>query len=1019
MKRDFSFFSKKYKSSSHLDGIIDGIAFGWVISSEKPKIEIFKNRQKVGIFDELHPAPEISQETYRFHINLKSYNFALGDEIVLTCNKKKIKGTPLILEKNLCFAKIDYFSAYECYGWAGTVTGEIPQLKVWIDEELYDLQFEWYIRSDFRTFGISVPTGFKFRIPEKFYDGKNHKISLFDHLNQKILCKEKDFCFYVKNFFIDKADSEAIAGWIQVGENPGPVEIDIYVNNKFVNSVNANVVRPDDENIYGSGCYGFYYVFSDKEKKELINSEDRLEFSFYLKNTKFKVGDSLSSISSITIIERLEEVSQIFRLKGEKVLCNYLRLGIETLRKEFAHKMSENKILVKNLKNIENILDVIDITDIIIPVYKGKKETLQCIKSVLNAKNNSKFEVIVINDCSPDKELTEELRKLSAEHNFILIENKENLGFVKSVNLGMKLHPDRDVILLNSDTVVPDYWIDRLRNAAYQSKNIGTVTPLSNKATILSIPKPNYDNELPQGFDCKKMDALCQKVNEGVYIDIPTAIGFCMYIKRECLNEVGYFDEEKFDKGYGEENDFCLRASALGWRHIACLDLFVEHRGSVSFGEEKPERVKRALEKINQLYPDYNLRIQKFIKNDPIAPYRNRIIKELLKEKYTRYILYVIHNWGGGSLKYCKELAKGLIEEKIGALFLQPTSNGLKLFLFEEANTKCPIEIVWNGHQNIEKIAEDIKDINIFHIHINHTVGFKDLEIWDLPHLLGLSYDVTVHDYFFICPRINLINANGIFCGLPEIQECEFCLINKDLEVDINEIFEKNFDSSIKIWREFYKEKLLGARKVIAPSETARYYIEKALNINNVIVKPHPDEIRAKIKPYQKGSRLKIAIIGAIGEHKGYSQILRLVEFSNKKNLPFDFIFIGYTKNDEKLKKHLNVTITGPYENEKELAGLIRAYTPQIALFLHIWPETYTYTLSEALKNGLYPVSYNIGAPAERLKKLNFGTLIPYPSTVEEIARILLEIYEKGWEGREIILKSEYKSICKDYYGIN
>ncbi len=659
---------------------------------------------------------------------------------------------------------------------------------------------------------------------------------------------------------------------------------------------------------------------------------------------------------------------------------------------------------------------MVDVVDVVIPVYKGRKETLECINSVLMSKNDTKFEVIVINDCSPDKDLTQELRKLASEYNFILIENEENLGFVKSVNIGMKLHPDRDVILLNSDTIVPDHWIDRLRKAAYSAKNIGTVTPLSNRATILSIPKSNYDNKLPEGYDCRKMDSLCKKLNEGIYIDIPTAVGFCMFIKRECLNEVGYFDENIFDKGYGEENDFCLRASALGWRHIACLDLFVEHHGSLSFGEEKPERVKKALEKINQLYPDYNLRIQKFIRNDPIAPYRNRIIKEILKEKYEKYILFVLHNRGGGSLKYCNDLAKGLAKEKVGALFLFPFNNGMKLSLYNVVEKDSEIEFFWNEQITLEKIVDDLRDINISLVHINQTIGYKDMKIWSLIDLLNLPYDITIHDYFYICPRINLINANGIFCGLPKREECELCLISKDLEDDIKDVFEKHFDSSIKKWREFFKEKLMKARRIIAPSETAKYYIEKALNLNNINVQHHPDEIDVKINQYYKTKKLKIAVLGAIGEHKGYSQYLKLIEYSNKKDLPFEIVFIGYTKNDEKLKQFKNVIITGPYENEKELAGLIRAYQPHVALFLHIWPETYSYTLSEALNNGLYPLSYDLGAPAERLKQLNIGILIPYPSTVEYIAGLLMEIYEKGWESREIFYKSEYVSIWRDYY---
>ena len=73
-------------------------------------------------------------------------------------------------------------------------------------------------------------------------------------------------------------------------------------------------------------------------------------------------------------------------------------------------------------------------------------------------------------------------------------------------NAGMALHPDRDVILLNSDTLTPRGWIDRLREAAYRSGNIGSVTPLSNRATICSYPQINHDNDLPDEIGWEALD---------------------------------------------------------------------------------------------------------------------------------------------------------------------------------------------------------------------------------------------------------------------------------------------------------------------------------------------------------------------------------------------------------------------------------------------------------------------------------------------------------------------------------
>src|SRR6478752_7635883 len=100
--------------------------------------------------------------------------------------------------------------------------------------------------------------------------------------------------------------------------------------------------------------------------------------------------------------------------------------------------------------------------DVIIPVYDGFEETRRCIQSVLDNKNSSPFNILVIEDCSPNSDIREYLRGLSDKGLIELFVNKENLGFVGTVNRGMSLHLDRDVLLLNSDTVVANDWLDRI-----------------------------------------------------------------------------------------------------------------------------------------------------------------------------------------------------------------------------------------------------------------------------------------------------------------------------------------------------------------------------------------------------------------------------------------------------------------------------------------------------------------------------------------------------------------------------
>ena len=251
--------------------------------------------------------------------------------------------------------------------------------------------------------------------------------------------------------------------------------------------------------------------------------------------------------------------------------------------------------------------------DVIVPVYKGRADTLRCLHRVLTARNETPFELIVIDDCSPDPELSRDLRAMAERALFTYLHNESNLGFVGAVNCGMSLHPDRDVILLNSDTEVFGDWIDRLRRVGSQHERAGTITPFSNNATICSYPWFARDNEMLLELNFDELDKLACQVNGDAIVDLPTAVGFCMYIKRECLTETGMFNQELFGKGYGEENDFCRRAHDLQWRNVLACGVFVRHTGGASFQHEKSERVEQALKALEAVHPGYLQTVRAFL----------------------------------------------------------------------------------------------------------------------------------------------------------------------------------------------------------------------------------------------------------------------------------------------------------------------------------------------------------------------------------------------------------------------
>ncbi|MGE3297451.1 MAG: glycosyltransferase family 2 protein [Porticoccaceae bacterium] len=265
--------------------------------------------------------------------------------------------------------------------------------------------------------------------------------------------------------------------------------------------------------------------------------------------------------------------------------------------------------------------------DVVVPVYRGLDATRRCLESVLASCCVTDFELIVIDDASPDPELSVWLDEMAAAGRIRLHRNPENLGFVATVNRAMALHPERDAVLLNSDTQVANDWLDRLRACAGGDARIGTVTPFSNNGSICSYPNVLEVNPLPAGWPLAELDALFAVVNAGQCLDLPTGVGFCLYLRRDCWAALGGFDLDRFPRGYGEETDFCMRAAKAGWRNVLCADVFVFHEGSVSFGEERAELMDQGAAAMAELHPEYHELVMRFLRADPVRPSRDAVTR--------------------------------------------------------------------------------------------------------------------------------------------------------------------------------------------------------------------------------------------------------------------------------------------------------------------------------------------------------------------------------------------------------
>jgi GT2 family glycosyltransferase len=263
--------------------------------------------------------------------------------------------------------------------------------------------------------------------------------------------------------------------------------------------------------------------------------------------------------------------------------------------------------------------------DVVIPVYRGEAETRACLESVLSAPVAATHEVVVIDDASPEPAIRRFVEELARAGRVTRIAHAQNRGFVASANEGLALHADRDVVLLNSDTEVAPGWLDRLAAHARADPAVGTVTPFTNNGTIVSYPRAHVANALPWRETTASLDAAFASANAGMNAALPTAVGFCMYIARRCVDVVGPLDEARYGAGYGEEVDFCMRAARAGFRHVVAGDVFVRHVGEVSFGRSGDERRARAQATVDQLYPEFQPRLREFLARDPLAEMRRRV----------------------------------------------------------------------------------------------------------------------------------------------------------------------------------------------------------------------------------------------------------------------------------------------------------------------------------------------------------------------------------------------------------
>lgn len=746
--------------------------------------------------------------------------------------------------------------------------------------------------------------------------------------------------------------------------------------------------------------------------------------------------------------------------------------------------------------------------DIIIPIYNAYEDLLLCVDSIYRYTNLKRNRLILINDNSTDGRIASYLEKQIKE-NVIVIHNETNKGFSNNINIGMSQSESNDVILLNSDTIVTECWVEKMSECAYSDRSIGTVTPTSNNATLCSVPVFCDENILPDGMTIEQAGAIVERCSLKKYPRITVAHGFCMYVKREVINCIGNFDAETFKRGYGEENDFCNRAEQAGFHHVMCDNTYIFHSGTKSFASKEKEAYIKAHEQIlRDRYPVQMRNNDLHCLNNP-----NFFVGDNIGLYFDLYngkknILYLVQSdfrkdtadYIGGTQLHVHDLTENLKESYnvfVAArngevlnltVYFEGKERKFEFYIgkretFYEFNNKM-FETLW---RNI------LSAFRIELIHIHHVIT-TSFDIFYVADEYNIPVIFTAHDFYFICPSIKMVNENDKICiGKDCEEECCNCL-NDTLGIT-------DRINYIKLWREHCSEVLDICKWVITPDQSVAdvlqmYYpqlkrklkiiphgydkieiVDHEVNCTNEVICNYEkilsegftykaigwaylngtesslDNIYLQIKNQSgetgliptaktrrpdvieditmgevgyecvipkvyldggeleltiviehetkyyyatekfitpklrkvKEKKLNVAFVGGLNKHKGGDIAAEIIESIEEVNW---HVLGGVGVKSLLNLERKNLIKTGYYMPE-DLPMLLKEHEIDLIGILSISPETYSYTLTEAILNNIPVIVTDIGALGRRVKEMKCGWTVSIDCIADEFTEIV------------------------------
>lgn len=697
-------------------------------------------------------------------------------------------------------------------------------------------------------------------------------------------------------------------------------------------------------------------------------------------------------------------------------------------------KKTDSHLVASPASHLHVRIPVNEPVSVIVPIYNAFDDVKTCITKLLKHTDIS-VRIYLINDCSTDPKIAELLRQLNEVENVTVITNEENLGFTRTVNRGIKLAGDDDVVLLNSDARVSPRWLEGIRYALSHDARIATVTPMSDRAGAFSAPTVGNENELPQGVAEDDFSIAFRQASLGLYPTVPTGNGFCMYIRRACLQDVGGLDEEAFPRGYGEENDFCMRAGRAGWRHVIDDRTYVFHDRNKSFGEQKTELMQQGRAIVDERYPEYKKSTRVFTTSPAIKQARKQALLALERVKtfpiVKPRILYSINSWTGGTPETNRDLMSALSGE-VDPWVLRSDSTTVSLYQFEapetftlvrETQINEPLDPLSHvSHEYDAVVGHWLREFDFNLLHIRH-LAWHSLNLPSLAQQAGTRVVHSFHDFYSVCPTIKLLDEQGTFCGgtcTTTVGDCKIELWrDKDALPQLK-------NSWVHRWRERYQKTVIDhCDAFVTTHPSVRETLEQHFQFpeDSFYVIPHGRDFQAfeSLSAQFSGKEpLRILVPGNLGVPKGQNLVKEVAE--RDKGRFFEFHVLGRTN----LKPAPGIVLHGEYGRE-DLLERISIIKPHVSAVLSLWNETWCHTLTESWVAGLPVIATDFPTVGGRIRETGAGWLINHKDSnaiYDELIRIstspteVTERQQSAVAAQKLIAQNTTEAMSEQYKSV-